>query len=105
MTLVRGALATSGTDRRRWMSGAAVQHHLIDPRSGIPAASPWVQVTVCGDTCLGADVAAKAAFLHGVHGPGWLDARGMPGRFVTETDEIVLNLAWQRSLDGAATCI
>jgi hypothetical protein len=24
---------------------------------------------------------------------------------VTEAGEIVLNLAWQRSLDGAATCI
>jgi thiamine biosynthesis lipoprotein len=103
--LVRGALATSGTDRRRWVSGGAVQHHLIDPRSGIPAASPWMQVTACGLTCLGADVAAKAAFLLGGDGPGWLDARGMPARFVTEAGEIVLNLAWQRSLDGAATCI
>jgi thiamine biosynthesis lipoprotein len=105
VTLVRGALATSGTDRRRWVRGGEVQHHLIDPRSGIPALSPWAQVTVCGHTCLGADVAAKAAFLLGVHGPGWLDARGMPARFVTEAGEIVLNLAWQRSLDGAATCI
>lgn len=103
--LVRGALATSGTDRRRWVRGGAVQHHLIDPRSGIPALSPWAQVTVCGHTCLGADVAAKAAFLLGVHGPGWLDARGMPARLVTEAGGIVLNLAWQRSLDGAATCI
>ena len=104
VTLVRGALATSGTDRRRWARGGVVQHHLIDPRSGIPAVSPWAQVTVCGLTCLGADVAAKAAFLLGVHGPGWLDARGMPARFLTEAGEIVLNLAWQWSLDGAATC-
>ena len=105
VTLIRGALATSGTDRRKWVSGGAVHHHLIDPRSGIPAVSPWAQVTVCGLTCLGADVAAKAAFLLGAHGPGWLDARRVPGRFVTEAGEVTLNLAWQRSLDGAATCI
>jgi thiamine biosynthesis lipoprotein len=106
VTLVRGALATSGTDRRSWVRGGVVQHHLIDPRSRIPALSPWAQVTVCGKTCLAADVAAKAAFLLGVHGPGWLDARGMPARFLTdETGEIVVNLAWQRSLEGAATCI
>jgi FAD:protein FMN transferase len=104
-TLVRGALATSGTDRRRWMSGGVVQHHLIDPRSGTPAVSPWSQVTVCGRTCLGADVAAKAAFLLGDHGPSWLDARGMPARFVTEAGEIVMNVAWQRSLDLDAACI
>lgn len=105
VTLVRGALATSGTDRRRWVSGGAVQHHLIDPRSGTPAVSPWFQVTVCGHTCLGADVAAKAGFLLGEHGPGWLDARGIPARFTTEAGEIVLNLAWQRCLGRDAACI
>jgi thiamine biosynthesis lipoprotein len=105
VTLVRGALATSGTDRRRWVSGGAVRHHLIDPRSGSSASSPWSQVTVCGLTCLGADVAAKAAFLLGGQGPRWLDARGMPARFVSEAGEIVLNLAWQRSLGRDAACI
>ena len=29
--LVRGGLATSGTDRRRWVRGGVTQHHLIDP--------------------------------------------------------------------------
>ena len=35
--LVRGALATSGTDRRRWSRGGRLQHHLIDPRTGRPS--------------------------------------------------------------------
>ena len=38
---------------------------------------------MCGLSCLGADVAAKAAFLLGAAGPAWLDVRGIPGRFVT----------------------
>lgn len=96
--LVRGALATSGTDRRRWLRGGRLQHHLIDPRTGRPSASPWEQVTVCGLTCLGADIAAKAAFLLGAHGPAWLDARGLPGRFVTTAGEVLPNRSWQTDL-------
>jgi len=102
--LVRGALATSGTDRRRWLRGGRVQHHLIDPSTGAPASSPWEQVTVCGLSCVGADVAAKAAFLLGSAGPAWLDVRGLPGRFVTSAGDVVVNRAWQRSLERAA-CI
>jgi len=102
--LVRGALATSGTDRRRWLRGGRVQHHLIDPSTGAPASSPWEQVTVCGLSCVGADVAAKAAFLLGSAGPAWLGVRGLPGRFVTSAGDIVVNRAWKRSLERAA-CI
>jgi FAD:protein FMN transferase len=101
VSLVRGALATSGTDRRRWLRGGFVQHHLIDPSTGAPALSPWEQVTVCGMSCVGADVAAKAAFLLGSAGPTWLDARGLPGRFVASAGDIIVNHAWQRSLERA----
>jgi FAD:protein FMN transferase len=100
--LLRGALATSGTDRRRWSRGGRTQHHLIDPRTGRPAESPWEQVTVCGLSCVGADIAAKAAFLLGSDGPGWLDARGLPARFVTAAGHVRPNRSWQSSLAQAA---
>lgn len=102
--LVRGALATSGVDRRRWLRGGRPQHHLVDPRTGRPSDSPWEQVTVCGLSCTGADIAAKAAFLLGADGPGWLDARGLPACFVTRTGDVLLNRSWQTSLErlGAA---
>jgi thiamine biosynthesis lipoprotein len=80
--LVSGGLATSGRTKRRWLRAGAEQHHLIDPRTGRPASGPWEEVTVCGATCLAADVAAKAAFLLGDDGPDWLDERGLPGRFL-----------------------
>jgi thiamine biosynthesis lipoprotein len=57
--LEHGALATSGSDRRRWAGG----HHLIDPRTGEPAASPFLRVTVAAPTALEAEVLAKAIFL------------------------------------------
>jgi thiamine biosynthesis lipoprotein len=80
--LVSGGLATSGRTKRRWERAGEEQHHLIDPATGRPSASPWEEVTVCGATCLAADVAAKAAFLLGDDGPDWLDERGLPGRFM-----------------------
>jgi thiamine biosynthesis lipoprotein ApbE len=99
--LEAGALATSGSAVRRWRRGGRVQHHLIDPRTGLPAYSPWELVTVCGATCRDADVAAKAAFLLGHDGPGWLDARGMPGRFVHRDGSLVVNTEWARGAGAA----
>jgi thiamine biosynthesis lipoprotein len=101
--LTRGALATSGSAARTWLRGGSPQHHLIDPRNGRPAESPWEQVTVCGDSCRTADVAAKAAFLAD-DGPAWLDERGLPGRFLTHSGEEHLNDAWRRSLSTAVAC-
>jgi len=103
--LKSGALATSGSVKRRWFRGGELQHHLIDPRTGRPSRSPWEQVTVCGATCLAADVAAKAAYLVGTEGPAWLDRRGLPGRFVDQGGRITVNDCWQHSLDGAPACI
>jgi len=96
-----GGVATSGTTHRRWLRGGAVQHHLIDARTGRPASSRWTEVTVVGPTCLDADVAAKAAFLLSDDGPGWLDERGLAGRFLAG-DVAVTNRAWRESLQEAA---
>jgi len=94
--VVAGGLATSGTASR----GA----HLIDPATGRPSESRWEQVTASGTTCLAADVAAKTGFLLGDDGPGWLDARGIPGRFVAVEGEIVENDTWARSTRLVQTC-
>lgn len=95
VTLERGGLATSGT-ARRWWRGGERQHHLIDPRTGCPADSPWREVTVVGGSCLAADVSAKAAFLLGADGPEWLDERGLPGRFVGT--QVLENERWRTAL-------
>jgi len=93
LRLGSGGIATSGTTKRRWRRRGALQHHLIDPRTGRPAESRWEEVTVVAATCLAADVAAKAAFLLSHDGPAWLDERGLPGRFVAAA-EVVENRAW-----------
>jgi FAD:protein FMN transferase len=97
MVQVLGGLATSSSAKRRWLRGGEWQHHLIDPRTGRPSASPWTDVTVCASTCVDADIAAKAAFLLGRDGPEWLDERGLAGYFLLPTGEPVVNRFWHTS--------
>lgn len=94
--VVSGGLATSGTATR----GA----HLVDTATGEASDSPWEQVTASGATCLDADVAAKAGFLLGEAGPDWLDARGIPGRFVGVAGEIVENRRWHYRTEAMKAC-
>jgi thiamine biosynthesis lipoprotein len=104
VSLQRGALATSGSTKRRWLRGGQIQHHLLDARTGRSAMSPWASVTACGATCVAADVAAKAGFLAGDDGPAWLDGRAIPARFVGSDGAIVTNERWARSISEAVAC-
>jgi thiamine biosynthesis lipoprotein len=101
-TLHRGGLATSSVSRRRWLRGGSEQHHLIDPRTGAPAETPWRDVSVAARSCFVADVAAKAALLLGEAGPAWLDARGLAGRFVGRDGAVVCSAAWRAGFAEAA---
>ena len=97
LQLLAGGLATSGRTTRCWLRGGRPQHHLIDPRSGRPSTSRWLEVSVAAESCVAADVAAKAAFLLSSEGPDWLDERDLPGRFVGP-DRTVTNDAWRSAL-------
>jgi thiamine biosynthesis lipoprotein len=68
LLLERGAIATSGTERRRWRRGGLLRHHLIDPATGEPSASDLRRVTVVADTAVEADVLAKTLLLAGCDG-------------------------------------
>jgi thiamine biosynthesis lipoprotein len=52
-------VATSGTHRRRWQAAGRVVHHLIDPRSGLPAGNTVRSVTVFARDVTTAEIAAK----------------------------------------------
>jgi len=62
LRLEAGALATSSVTVRSWGTGA---HHLIDPRTSLPALTGVLQATVWADTCTQAEVWSKAALLGG----------------------------------------
>jgi thiamine biosynthesis lipoprotein len=64
--------ATSGTTKRAWAGG----HHLIDPRTGLPAVSDLSEVSVLASTATNAEIFAKVALLLGSHdAPAWLEPR------------------------------
>ena len=67
--------ATSGTGGRRW--GERL-HHLIDPRTGLPAETDLVEVSVLAATGAAAEVLAKTALLLGREaGARFLDKRSL----------------------------
>ncbi|MDX6342410.1 MAG: FAD:protein transferase, partial [Trebonia sp.] len=51
VTIRDGGLATSSTAARRWRRGGDVLHHILDPRTGRPAAPVWRTVSVAAATC------------------------------------------------------
>ncbi len=63
--VTRGGVATSGITRRSWDIEGERRHHLIDPRTGQPAATGVVQVTALAPTALEAEILAKTALLAG----------------------------------------
>jgi thiamine biosynthesis lipoprotein len=93
LALDSGALATSSTTVRRWGEGA---HHIIDPRSGLPACSPWRTVSVAAATCVDANTASTAAVVLGDDAPAWLEANGLPARLVDDAGEARAVAGWPR---------
>lgn len=61
--LNRGAICTSSTVKRKWLSGDRTLHHLIDPRTGMPTQSGVISATVIADTAARAEVLSKAALI------------------------------------------
>jgi FAD:protein FMN transferase len=60
-----GAVATSSITKRSWQRGDKRQHHLIDPRSGEPAVTDWLSVTVIDPQVTTAEVYAKVLLIAG----------------------------------------
>jgi thiamine biosynthesis lipoprotein ApbE len=83
-----GGLATSSTAARRWRRGGDVLHHILDPRSGLPAAPVWRTVSVAAATCTDANTASTAAVIRGAAAPAWLAGLGVAARLVTESGAV-----------------
>jgi FAD:protein FMN transferase len=60
-----GAVATSSIAKRSWHQDGLQRHHLIDPRTGEPAKTSWLSVTVMSPDILTAEVYAKALLIGG----------------------------------------
>jgi thiamine biosynthesis lipoprotein len=94
VALSAGGLASSGTRVRRWATAAGGMHHILDPRTGRPAKSPWATVTVAAASCVDANAASTAAIVLGDAAPDWLERRQLPARLVAETERVVFVGDW-----------
>jgi thiamine biosynthesis lipoprotein len=84
-------VASSATDRRRWMQGDQVRHHIIDPRTGESAVSDVVSATVVAPTAVEAESAAKSILIRGsLDGLDWLEANpALAGLLILEDGEVL----------------
>ena len=94
VSLAGGGLASSSTAVRRWRAGDAELHHVIDPRTGRPADTPWRTVTVAAASCVDANVASTAAVVLGDEAPAWLEARRLPARLAGRDGSTVCVAGW-----------
>jgi thiamine biosynthesis lipoprotein len=77
-----GGIATSAQDVRRWRTIDGPAHHIIDPRTGLPAVTPWRTVTVHAATAAEANAASTAAMVLGDDAPAWLAGLGLAARLL-----------------------
>jgi len=89
-----GGLATSSTAARRWQRGGDVLHHILDPRTGLPAAPVWRTVSVTAGTCADANAASTAAIIRGHAAMTWLAAHSLPGRLVDAKGTVFTVAGW-----------
>jgi thiamine biosynthesis lipoprotein len=89
-----GGLATSSTAARRWHHGGDVVHHILDPRTGLPAAPVWRTVSVAAATCADANTAATAAIIRGHQAPAWLTSLQLPARLVSTNGTVHTIANW-----------
>ena len=98
------SIATSSIMRRHWRVGDRQVHHLIDPRTGMPARSELMSVTVVHPDAATAEVWTKVGFLAGRSGIRSLfDSEGIPAVWISDEGRVSYSraatplLAWKVS--------
>jgi FAD:protein FMN transferase len=89
-----GGLATSSVLGRSWRRGRARLHHIIDPRTGLPARPYWRTVSVAARSCVDANTASTAAIVRGERAATWLARLGLPARLVRPDGAVVTVAGW-----------
>jgi thiamine biosynthesis lipoprotein len=92
---LRGGVATSTSLKRRWKTAAGEDaHHLIDPGTGMPSDSPFVQVSARAEACWLAEVWAKAVLIGGEETFERATRAGIPVLAFTASRTARPNPAW-----------
>lgn len=87
--LANGAVATSGVDYRYWVRNGRKAHHVIDPRTGRPAETDLLTVTVYDGDVATAEAWATAALVAGREvGFELLVERGLAAVMVDQNEHV-----------------
>jgi thiamine biosynthesis lipoprotein len=89
-----GGLATSSVTARRWTRGGVALHHILDPRTGLPARSAWRTVSVAAASCVDANIASTWAIVRPDRARNRLSALGLPARLVAHDSSVVTVGGW-----------
>lgn len=101
--LVDASLATSGIDYRRWQQNGRLAHHLIDPRTGRPADTDALTVTVLAAEAGTAEAWATAALILGLAaGRQRLLAQGLAAVLIGSDGQEIMTPALRPFLMNAA---
>jgi len=101
--LAAGAVATSSTTTRQWQRAGRTVHHIVDPRTGLPANGPWRTATVVAATCAEANAASTAAIVGGTDAVSWLRDTGLPACLVRADGAVHRFGAWPEADEGIVT--
>ena len=86
--LTHGGLATSSTLARRWRTGDAEAHHVIDPYTGRPTDDTVRSATVWAPTCVEANSFSTAALVWGGSAAARLGLAGVAARLVDRSGTV-----------------
>lgn len=95
--LAESSLATSGIDYRRWQVDGRTAHHLIDPRTGQPAQTDILTVTVWAEQATTAEAWATAVLVQGSLS-GWQALHQQPnlaGVIITQNEHLLITESLQ----------
>ncbi|MFI5695850.1 FAD:protein FMN transferase [Kribbella sp. NPDC051586] len=94
VTLAHGGLTTSTRTVRRWQTPTGYNHHVIDPRTGLPAEGPYRTASVWAPTAVRANTFSTALVATGDAALGRLKLAGHPARLVADDGEITELSGW-----------
>jgi FAD:protein FMN transferase len=96
-----GAVATSTTLLRRWRVGDTINHHLIDPSTGLPSDSDLTFATVVAGEAWIAEVQAKTVLLRGsMRAFDLIDGTGIEGLAMGRGGRVLMSSGFTRFTGG-----
>jgi thiamine biosynthesis lipoprotein len=93
-------LATSSTQKRTWQRAGRRLHHILDPRTGLPATPTWRTVTVSAESCATANTLSTASVIRGERAVAWLQSKSVSARLVRADGRIVTTGDWPQEFEA-----